>query len=617
VAEARPRAASAQPPFVGPTGRPGPGPAPLGAAPVRRAKDARGTARRLGGYLRVRGLPMAVIAALVLATTAATVATPYFLGVAVDRYIIPGDHRGLLALAAALAAMYLVSSLALWVQSWVMAALAQDTVTDMRRDLFHRLLQLPVRFFDTHTRGELMSRLSNDVETVNVTLNQGFILVISSLLTLSGNLVMMLVLSPALTLLSLVTVPPMLLLTRRVSRGARESFREQQESLGALNGHVEETISGRRAVQAYGREAKALEAFDLHNGRLRAAGTRALILSGNMGPYMNLLNNVCFALVAAGGGYLALRGLATAGLIASFVSYARQFGRPLNELATQWSQIQSAMAGAERVFEIMDEPPEPPEAPDARPLGAVAGGVRFSGVRFGYDPAVPVLADLTLEAAPGSTVALVGPTGAGKTTIVNLLTRFYDVEAGAISIDGRDIRTATRDSLRSSLGIVLQDTHLFSETVRENIRYGRLSAADAEVEEAARTANAEPFILRLPRGYDTVLTEEGGNLSQGQRQLLAIARAILADPAILILDEATSSVDTRTELHIQQAMLRLMRGRTSFVIAHRLSTIRDADEILVMNGGRIVERGTHEELLAARGFYHGLHAAQRGRSTGR
>jgi ATP-binding cassette subfamily B protein len=448
------------------------------------------------------------------------------------------------------------------------------------------------------------------VENVNVTLNQGVALVIGSLLTLAGTLAVMIVLSPALTLVSLVVVPPILLLTRAVARASRESFRDQQASLGDLNGHIEETISGRRVVQAFGREKQTLAAFDVHNGRLRVSGTRALILSGNMGPYMNLLNNIGFALVAAGGGYLAVHHLVTVGLIASFIGYAWQFGRPVNEIATQYSQIQSAIAGAERVFAIMEESPEPPDSPDAAALDGVKGSVVFSDVSFGYEPGVPVLTHVNLEAPPGRVIALVGPTGAGKTTIVNLLTRFYDVDAGAILIDGRYIRAGPRDGLRSSLGIVLQDTHLFSETVRENIRYGRLSATDEEVADAARMANAESFILRLREGYDTMLSEEGGNLSQGQRQLLSIARAILADPAVLILDEATSSVDTRTELHIQQAMLRLMEGRTSFVIAHRLSTIQDADEILVIDGGRIVERGTHGELLDARGFYWQLHATQ-------
>ena len=594
-------AAGPFPPF-GPPGRPG--------GPRETAKNIRGTLSRLWAYLRAQSTGLVLVSLLVVVTTAITVVTPYFLGVAIDRYIVPGDFKGLLGLAALMAFLYLVQTLAAWLQSWIMARVAQDTVRHIRRDLFDRLLSLPLRFFDRHTRGELMSRLANDVENVNVTLNQGVTLIIGSILTLAGTVAVMIALSPALTLVSLLVVPPILFLSRAVARGTRESFREQQETLGSLNGHIEETISGRRVVQAFGRERQSLAVFDTHNVRLRASGIRALILSGNMGPYMNLLNNISFALVAAGGGFLALRHMVTVGLIASFISYARQFGRPVNEIATQYSQIQSAIAGAERVFAIMDEPPEPVDSLDASVLDGVKGSVVFSDVSFSYDAAVPVLTRVSLEAAPGRTIALVGPTGAGKTTIVNLLTRFYDIDAGAILIDGRDIRAITRDSLRSSLGIVLQDTHLFSETVRENIRYGRLSASDEEVAAAARMANAESFILRLHDGYDTLLTEEGGNLSQGQRQLLSIARAILADPAVLILDEATSSVDTRTELHIQQAMLRLMQGRTSFVIAHRLSTIQDADEILVIDAGRIVERGTHQELLDARGFYWGLYSTQ-------
>ncbi|HET6487548.1 MAG TPA: ABC transporter ATP-binding protein [Spirochaetia bacterium] len=577
---------------------------------MEKAKNIRGALLRIWGYLRQQRAALLVVVLLVVGTTSVTVVTPYFFGVAIDRYIVPGDFRGLLGLVVLVCGLYAAQAVGLWLQSWVMASLAQDTVRAMRRELFHSLLALPVRFFDRTTRGELMSRLANDAENVNVTLNQGLTLILSSALTLVGTLAMMIALSPMLTLLSLVVLPASLLITRAVARAARESFREQQESLGDLNGHIEETISGRRVVQAFGRERHTLETFDRHNLRLRSSGTRALIVSGNMGPYMNLVNNIGFAVVAAGGGYLALRHLATAGLIAAFISYARQFSRPVNEIANQYSQIQSAVAGAERVFDIMDQPPEPADAPQARALTRVEGRVRFSSVHFGYDANRPVLTDVSLEATPGRTIALVGPTGAGKTTIVNLLTRFYDIDSGTISLDGQDIRLLPRDGLRSALGIVLQDTHLFSETVRENIRYGRLSATDAEVVEAARTANAESFILRLHNGYDTVLSEEGGSLSQGQRQLLSIARAILADPAVLILDEATSSVDTRTELHIQQAMLRLMRGRTSFVIAHRLSTIRDADEILVINGGRIIERGTHPELLERKGFYWRLYSTQ-------
>lgn len=607
MAETRTRPAQQPAPPFGPPGRPGPGPE---IVPDEKPKDTRGTLVRLWGYLRSQSGALLALILLIVGSTAVTVATPYLLGMGIDRFVIPGDFAGLSVLIVVMTSLSVVQGFASWLQAWIMAKLGQDTVRALRHDVFERLLILPIRFFDTHTRGELMSRLANDVENVNVTLNQGLILILSSILTVAGTLVMMIILSPALTLLTLLVVPPMLLITRAVARATRTSFRAQQESLGDLNGHIEETISGSHVVQAYGREAQTLATFDTHNERLRVAGTRALILSGNMGPYMNLLNNIGFALVAAGGGFLALRHLATAGLIASFITYARQFSRPLNEIATQYSQIQSAIAGAERVFAITDEEPEPCDDAEGSALATVTGHVHFEGVSFGYAPGHFVLRDVTLDAPAGRTIALVGPTGAGKTTIVNLLTRFYDVEAGAISIDGRDIRHIPRRDVRSALGIVLQDTHLFSESVRENIRYGRLSATDVEVTEAARMANAESFILRLHQGYETVLSEEGGNLSHGQRQLLSIARAILADPAILILDEATSSVDTRTEMHIQQAVLRLMRGRTSFVIAHRLSTIREADEILVVDGGRIIERGTHDALMAARGFYARLYASQ-------
>ena len=377
-----------------------------------------------------------------------------------------------------------------------------------------------------------------------------------------------------------------------------------------MNGFIDETITWQRVVKAYVREQAAINTFDVSNRKLQRAATKAEIFSGFMGPMMNLINNLGFAIIAGSGGWMVLRGLATVGNIASFINYAREFGRPLNEIAQLYAQIQGAIAGAERVFEILDEVPELADAPDAWPLEQVMGDVVFEDVCFGYEPGVPVLKQVDFHADPGRTIALVGPTGAGKTTIVNLLTRFYDINSGQITVDGKDIRQVKKADLRRQLGIVLQDTFLFSESVMENIRYGRLDATDEEVLAAARLANADQFIHRLPQGYQTELSERGSNLSQGQRQLLAIARAVLADPGILILDEETSSVDTRTEKNIQEAMLRLMEGRTSLVIAHRLSTIREADQILVINGGRIIERGTHDELLAQRGFYHHLYMSQ-------
>ncbi len=402
----------------------------------------------------------------------------------------------------------------------------------------------------------------------------------------------------------------MLLLTRWVGGRTRAGFRQQQKALGKLNGIIEETITGQRVVKAYNREPAVIAEFSFANDELRRAATQAQIFAGVIGPLMNLVNNLGLAIVAGAGGWMALSGMATVGTIAAFINYTRQFGRPLNEIANLYNTIQSAIAGAERVFETIDEQPELADAADAQPLTAIRGEVTFEDVCFEYEPSVPVLKHVSLHAEPGQVVALVGPTGAGKTTIVNLLTRFYDIQSGRICIDGQDIRQLKLADLRRQLGIVLQDTFLFTGTVLENIRYGRLDATDEEVIAAARLANADPFIRRLPHGYQTELSERAGNLSQGQRQLLAIARAILANPSILVLDEATSSVDTRTERHIQEAMLRLMKGRTSFVIAHRLSTIRNADQILVINHGEIIERGTHETLLAQRGFYYHLYNSQ-------
>jgi ATP-binding cassette subfamily B multidrug efflux pump len=379
---------------------------------------------------------------------------------------------------------------------------------------------------------------------------------------------------------------------------------------GDLNGIIEETITGQRVVKAYVREQAVIAEFDVANQKLRRASTWAEAFAGFMGPSMNLINNLGLAIVAGAGGWIALQGLATVGTIASFINYARQFSRPLSQFAQLYAQIQGAIAGAERVFAVLDEVPELTDAPDALPLDQVVGDVVFEDVCFGYEPDVPVLKQVDFHAEPGQTIALVGPTGAGKTTIINLLTRFYDIDSGQIGVDGRDIRQLKRADLRRKLGIVLQDTFLFSDTVMENIRYGRLDATDEEVIAAAKLANADQFIHRLPQGYETQLSERGSNLSQGQRQLLAIARAILAEPGILILDEATSSVDTRTEKSIQEAMLRLMEGRTSFVIAHRLSTIRKADDILVINDGQIIERGSHQELLAREGFYYNLYMKQ-------
>jgi ATP-binding cassette subfamily B protein len=491
-----------------------------------------------------------------------------------------------------------------------MAGVSQRTVRNMRNDLFAKLQVLSLRFFDQRTHGELMSRLTNDEENISRVLGEGVARLISSIITLVGVAAVMLLLNIHLAVVSLVTIPLMIFLTKWISAHTRRGFREQQKNLGILNGFIEETITGQRVVKAYGREQDTSDRFEKANRDLQTAATRAQTFALVLAPMTNFVNNVGFAIVAAAGGWMAIRSLVTVGTIAAFLSYARQFGRPLNQIANLYNTIQSALAGAERVFEILDETPEIADIPDARPLDEIYGEVIFHDVCFSYERDVPVLKHVSFHAEPGQTVALVGPTGAGKTTIVNVLTRFYDIDNGSITIDGRDIRNVQKASLRRQLGIVLQDTFLFSESVMENIRYGHLDATDEDVSAAAKLANADRFIRHLPQGYDTSLSERGSNLSQGQRQLLAIARAALADPKILILDEATSSVDTRTEMHIQEALLRLMEGRTAFVIAHRLSTIRNADQVLVINEGKIIEHGKHSELLTRRGFYYNLYMNQ-------
>ena len=590
-------------------GRMGHGPRPMGQQ-VEHAKNKRGTVMRLWGYLRRQKIALILTAAMVAVTVVLNVLGPYLLGLAIDGYITPGDLTGLAWICMLLLGIHLLNSLLTWLQSYVMAGASQRTVRDIRNDLFSKLQALPLRFFDQRAHGDLMSRLTNDVENVNQALADGVVQVVSGVLSMIGVAVMMLWINPLLAVVSLLSISLMTLtLNRWIAPRMRAGFRTQQAALGTLNGLIEETITGQRVVKAYHREPVVIAEFDAFNRELRQAATRAQIFAGFIGPMMNCVNNLGLAIVAGFGGWMAVQGLATVGTIASFITFSRQFGRPLNELATLYGAIQSAIAGAERVFAVIDEPPEV-DAPDAQPLAQIRGAVVFDDVSFAYDADVPVLKHVDLEAAPGQIVALVGPTGAGKTTIVNLLTRFYEIDSGQITIDGQDIRLIKKDDLRRQLGIVLQDTFLFAGTVIDNIRYGRLDATDDEVIAAAKLANADQFIHRLPQGYATPLSERGSNLSQGQRQLLAIARALLANPSILILDEATSSVDTRTEQHIQEAMLRLMTGRTSFVIAHRLSTIRDADQILVIDQGKIVERGTHAELLARQGFYARLYASQ-------
>lgn len=582
---------------------------PMMSGRIERAKDPRSTLRRLVPYFGQFKLQLALVLFLVVTYSLLGLVGPYLMGVAIDQFIARGQADGLVRIALLMLLAYALTNLFQLLSSWVMASVSQRALKAMRADLFGHLQRLPLSFFDRRPAGELMSRLTNDIDAINQAVSQNVTTLIASLLSMGGILVAMFVLDWRLALASLLVVPIMLWFTTFVASYTRRGFQRLQKDLGQLNGVMEESISGQKVIKAFRRNDSVVAQFRASNEAVYQSGIYANTYALLLMPLTSVLGNLFVIVLAGFGAWLALGGLATVGLIATFITYGQNFVGPLRQLSMLYNTLQAALAGAERVFEVLDTPAEA-DAPDARPVQAVRGAVRFENVDFGYQPGVPVIKDMSFEAKPGQTIALVGPTGAGKTTIINLLTRFYEISSGRILIDGQDIRTLKKDDLRRNLGLVLQDTYLFSNTVMENIRYGRLDATDDEVIEAARLADADHFIRQLPQGYQTMLSERAGNLSQGQRQLLAIARAILADPAILILDEATSSVDTRTEARIQRALLRLMAGRTSFVIAHRLSTIRDADQVLVIKDGQIVERGTHPQLLEQRGFYHHLYVSQ-------
>lgn len=578
--------------------------------PKVRPKNTLGTVKRMWSYLGRQRTGMLAAVLLTVVSSVIGLIGPYLMGRAVDHYIIPKDYAGLVWLCLFMLGIYLLGSIVSWAQTFVMSGVSGRTVQELRHDLFDTFQLLPLRFFDSRPHGELMSRATNDIDNVSNSLNQNVIQLLTSIITLTGSLIMMLRLDLLLTGVSLVCIPLMLLATRKITGLSRGFFKGQQQALGELNGFIEETVTGQKTVKAFRREAVASEQFQVINKRLNRVGIKAQIVSGMIGPVMNFVNNLSFAFIAAVGGWMAFHDWTTIGIVVSFLTYSKQLNRPINELANQYNMVQSAVAGAERVFEILDTETEFRDRGASHTVQEVKGEVVFREVSFGYDKGAPILKNVSFTAKPGDKIALVGPTGAGKTTIVNLLTRFYDIDEGEITIDGADIRTMEKNSLRGKLGMVLQDAYVFSGSIRENIRYGRLDASDEEVEACAKLANAHDFIVRLPLGYDTILTAEGSNLSHGQRQLLTIARTILADPAILILDEATSSIDTRTEMHIQEGMKKLMKGRTSFVIAHRLSTIQDADMIVVINGGEVVEKGTHSRLLQDQGFYYDLYTSQ-------
>ncbi len=612
----------------GPHGPGGPG------GGFRKPKNIRSTLGKLMRYLGRYKLHLVLVAALLVVSSACTVGGSYLIRPLINDYILPGDFPGLARMLAIMALVYVLGAVCSYGYSRIMVQIAQTTMANIRADLFSRMQDLPLKFFDTHTHGELMSRYTNDIETVSEALNNSFGSLISCTLTFTGTIVMMLVLSPALTLVTFAALAVMLGVVKTIGSRSRRYFAGQQKALGEVNGYIEEMIEGQKVIKVFNHEPEAQAGFQRRNEAYRDAATRAQIFSGMMMPAMGNLNYINYAVTCCVGGLLAIRNGDLGGL-AAFLQYSRQVGQPITQISQQVNTILSAVAGAERIFEIMETPTETDEGkvrlvraaedeagtltrvhrdtnawawlkPDGT-LVPLRGDVRFDHVVFGYDEGRTILHDVSLFAKPGQKIAFVGSTGAGKTTITSLINRFYEIQGGTITYDGIDIRDIAKESLRRSLGVVLQDTHLFTGTVADNIRYGRLEATDQEVEAAAKLAGADGFIRHLPQGYQTVLSGGGSGLSQGERQLLNIARAACANPPVLILDEATSSIDTRTEKLIEKGMDRLMAGRTVFVIAHRLSTVRNARAIMVLEQGEIIERGDHDDLLAQKGRYYQLY----------
>lgn len=595
--------------------------------PPQKARNFRGTLVRLMRYFRPHLWRLIAVFITSVLGTVFSIISPKLMGNAttvlykgVTSRGVPGggvDFHEILHILVILAVLYVLSSAFSYAQQYIMAGVAQKTVYALRNEVNDKLSRLPLRFFDSRPHGDIMSRFVNDFDNIGNTLQQTLMQLISSAITFVGVIVMMLTISPWMTLVVFLTLPLSFYVTKTVAKQSQTYFVGQQKYLGLLNGHVEEMYTGHEIVKAFGHEAESIAQFQDLNDKLYESGWKAQFVSGVIFPLMNFIGNIGYVLVAVIGGILVMRKSIQIGDIQAFIQYARQFTMPITQLSSISNVIQSTIASAERIFELLDEPEELPNPLDPAALSTPQGNVRLDRVRFHYKPDTPLIDNLSIDVKAGQTIAIVGPTGAGKTTLVNLLMRFYDVQGGRITVDGVDITSMRRGDLRSLFGMVLQDTWLFHGTIRDNIAYGRDGATEADVVAAAKAARADHFIRTLPDGYDTVLNEDATNISQGQKQLLTIARAILANPAILILDEATSSVDTRTEVLIQAAMKDLMQGRTSFVIAHRLSTIRDADLILVMNRGTVVEQGSHQELLAKGGFYAELHAAQFADSAGR
>jgi ATP-binding cassette subfamily B protein len=600
----------------------GHGPGGMGAGPVEKPKDFKGSFKKLLTYLKPVKLRLIVVFMMAIGATIFSIWSPKVMGKAITALFqgimakmkgIPGggiDFNHIFHILLTLGCLYLVSALFNFLMQYIMAGVAQNTVYTMRNDIKTKLNRLPLKFYDTHSHGDVLSRVLNDIDLISTTLQQSLTQVITAVVSIIGITIMMLTISPVLTLVTILTLPLSLFGIRSIAKRSQKYFAKQQKDLGELNGHIEEMFTGHREIKLFNREEESIETFEKKNEELYQVGWKAQFMSGIIMPIMNSINSLGYVLISVVGGIFVTKRLIEIGDIQAFIQYSRQFSQPVTQTANIANMIQSTIAAAERVFEILGEEEEISESDHPDILTDPKGEVRIEHVDFQYSPDIPLIKDLNLSVEPGQSIAIVGPTGAGKTTLVNLLMRFYEIQNGTISIDGLDIRNLQRSDLRKTFGMVLQDTWLFRGTIRENIAYGKENATEEEIIRVAKAAHADHFIRTLPEGYDTVLNEDASNISQGQKQLLTIARAFLANPTILILDEATSNVDTRTELIIQKAMSALMKDRTNFVIAHRLSTIRDANTILVMNNGSIIEQGSHRDLLAANGFYADLYNSQ-------